>query len=232
MEVYPVIHINKPAIAAEQANIAFAMGADGVYLIDHVTLNVEPTLDTFTMIDKEHSDAYIGVNFLGMYPMDALRILKTAKDIGHIARIPDGLWFDNVRREYIAGETRHYKHETPGLQNSRLLGGIAFKYTETFTEDPRRAAHEVHEHAHKVDVITTSGAETGQAPTPAKIAAMKKAAGIKTLAVASGISIENISEYRGMVDEILVASSVETTPYSGIFDHSKLRAFFETALQE
>jgi phosphoribosylanthranilate isomerase len=56
---------------------------------------------------------------------------------------------------------------------------------------------------------------------------MKKVAG--TLAVASGLSIENIDDYAGLIDEVLVASSVETKPYSGVFDTAKLKQFIDKA---
>lgn len=35
MRVYPVVHINTPEVAVEQATLAIELGADGVYLIDH-----------------------------------------------------------------------------------------------------------------------------------------------------------------------------------------------------
>ena len=51
----------------------------------------------------------------------------------------------------------------------------------------------------------------------------------RDLAVASGISIENIADYQGIVDEVLVSSSVETAPYSGVFDPFRLHAFIRAA---
>lgn len=111
----------------------------------------------------------------------------------------------------------------------RILGGVAFKYTRTFTNNPELAAQEVRTLYGATDVVTTSEEGTGTAPPVAKIQKMKIASADKPLAVASGIKLENIGDYENIVDEVLVASSVETSPYSGIFDRDKLKAFIRKA---
>ncbi len=47
--------------------------------------------------------------------------------------------------------------------------------------------------------------------------------------MASGIGLGNIDDYAGIVDQVLVASSVEPEPYSGIFDATKLAEFIAIA---
>ncbi len=71
----------------------------------------------------------------------------------------------------------HYKAERPELAGVALLGGVAFKYTPSYTADPIAAATAVREMEPFVDVVTTSGSRTGMSPQVAKIAAMKHAIG-------------------------------------------------------
>lgn len=49
------------------------------------------------------------------------------------------------------------------------------------------------------------------------------------LAIASGMAVDDIEAFQGVVDEILVASSVETGLYSGVFDKRKLHALIDSA---
>lgn len=107
------------------------------------------------------------------------------------------------------------------LAQSRILGGIAFKCTSTFTDDAEIARRETTALRGAVDVVTTSGSGTGSPPSVDKIRSMKTAA-LKPLAVASGLSPVNVVEYEGLIEEVLVASSIETSPYSGVFDRTLL----------
>jgi len=58
---------------------------------------------------------------------------------------------------------------------------------------------------------------------------MKNAIGSKKLAVASGISADNIASYSGLFDQLLVSTSIEVVPYSGIFEPDKLKQLIELA---
>lgn len=230
MRVYPVVHINNSIEAVNEASHALELGADGVYLIDH-SCDVDKVVDTFNQLSSVKSDAFIGVNLLGMGPLAACVAIKDLCDDRNLNRIPDGLWVDDALTEVEAGETLAYKKRIGGMNGMRYLGGISFKYTATFTEDPGLAYQLTIDALERVDTVTTSGAGTGTPPTVEKISAMKHAAGDagKMLAVASGVSLENIANYKGIIDEVLVASSVETAPYSGVFDTDKLQTFIKVA---
>jgi len=72
-----------------------------------------------------------------------------------------------------------------------------------------------------MDVVVTSGSATGSAPEPAKLQNMKLALGSSPLAVASGVTCENVSSLIPYVDAILVATGVSKSFHE--FDHSKLK---------
>lgn len=229
MKVYPVVHINSPEVAVEQAELAYDLGADGVFLIDHRPEETpQKTYKVFNALNAADPARYVGVNLLGYTAQQAADELQFALQVQELDRAPDALWNDDVLSEINPRSFLENLKQRKALSNMQYLGGIAFKYTPEYTDDPVMAAIYVKELESSVDVVTTSGAGTGSAPPVAKIAAMKEAAS-KPLAVASGISLENIADYKGIVDQVLVASSVETSPYSGVFDKDKLEAFIAAA---
>ena len=229
MKVFPVVHINTPETATVQAKSALDFGADGVYLIDH-NGSANTVFDTLDYLRSERPDSYAGINLLGYSALGAVQKLQKRMDTG-AHEVPSALWIDDIRNYhgYPAELSKQIKGSNPRLHSVKILGGVAFKYTPTFTENPILAAQEVRTLYDATDVITTSGSGTGTPPSVAKIQAMKIASGEKPLAVASGIPLENIDEYDGIVDEVLVASSIETSPYSGVFERGKLKAFIDKA---
>lgn len=228
IEVYPVVHVQTKQQAVEQTDIALSAGADGVYLIDHGSHVKGGLLTAYNAVVEAQPDAFIGLNFLNLGTgFKSYRYLQEALNKGVIDRLPNGVWVDDAG--YDREKLVELRASDPRLQSVRYLGGTAFKYTRGFTEDPVAATQAAKEMSPFVDVVTTSGAGTGTPPTPEKIHAMKQAIGEQPLAVASGIDSDNIAQFKGGVDQILVASSVETVPYSGIFDEAKLKDFIDTA---
>ena len=64
-----------------------------------------------------------------------------------------------------------------------------------------------------MDVICTSGPATGLAADIEKIQRLYSARGEKTLALASGITPENVSEYLPCADHFLVATGISRSFY-------------------
>lgn len=229
-EIYPVVHVTSRQQALEQSDLAFDLGADGVYLIDHGNAE-EPLVDVFESVKSRHADQFVGVNLLDMHSgADALAYLWQNHTSGRIARLPDGLWVDDAEKD--AAYFDKLRQASPELAAIRYLGGVAFKYTPGYTDVPEKAAAAAARMSTHVDVVTTSGKGTGHAPSPHKIAAMKKAIGEQPLAIASGVDSSNIDQYKGLAQQILVASSVETAPYSGVFDADLLAEFIQKAHQD
>ena len=193
MKFYAVIHVcdpfgYHPTISAGRAVRA---GADGVFVINH---GVRPSalIDVANRIHAEHPDLWMGFNFLGLRPEDAFHAL------------PDyakGLWTDN------AGEG-------PSVQRARLrsewkgeyFGGTAFK-GQRQPSDLREAVLTA---ATFMEVVTTSGPGTGRAPELEKIRIMGETAKQcgRGLAIASGVTPENVSQYMPYATHILVATGV------------------------
>ena len=83
---------------------------------------------------------------------------------------------------------------------------MAFKYQRD-VEDIEQAAEIA---AGYMDVVTTSGKGTGYAAAPEKIKRMKKALGNHPLAIASGITPENVTDYLNHSDCYLVATGISS----------------------
>lgn len=227
IEIFPVVHIQDTEQALDQSSLALESGADGVYLIDHEGRSPDNLIHAFNQVKEAHPERFVGVNVLQSSSAAAtLEFLLDSSRQGDIITLPDGLWVDNAETD--KDQALELRALYPELTSIRYLGGVAFKYTPLFTEDPQLAAQEARRLEPYVDVVTTSGAGTGKAPTPEKIRAMKAAIG-KKLAVASGISAHNFAQFDGSFDQLLVSTSVETEPYSGIFDPQKLQELIDVA---
>ncbi|MFT4186965.1 MAG: hypothetical protein QM621_00110 [Aeromicrobium sp.] len=223
MRIFPVVHARSRRQVLEQTERALELGADGVFLIDHGRLGQDDLLRAFAAARRAMPEAFLGLNLLCGGPATAYDTLRQALRRRELRQAPDALWVDDARGDSLPAlrRLRVDLMDSP-LADTILYGGVAFKYTRAFTEDPEAARGEVEALGPHVDVTTTSGAGTGTPPTPAKLAAMKDALGDRPLAVASGVSLDNLADYGDSIDEVLVASSVETEPYSGVFDPAAL----------
>lgn len=194
-----VIHVENTDQAIRNARIAKEEGADGVFLINH-QIPAQLLLDCFDQVKQSFPSLWIGLNFLDLNPLETLPMLP---------RNAAGIWIDNagiyeeepnpVRLAQSFAKNRNiYKHQC------LYFGGVAFKYQGS-TKDPARAAKLA---IPFVDVITTSGDGTGIAADVEKIQLMKEAIGNHPLAIASGITPENVTEYMPHADCFLVATGV------------------------
>ena len=237
MKVFPVVHLGETSMDSSiyQAHVAHELGADGVYLIDHYngSRDTGALFDTLEGIRESDPDRYVGLNILGLDVPGAFGRVATALFNGRLLQTPTDLWVDDVRSGSRTGFSLEgaldFRKSLKEVEGVTLHGGIAFKYTETATNNPRNASVETSKLKKYVDVITTSGMGTGNPPTVEKLEAMKQAAEGKPIAVASGIDIHNIESFAETVDEVLVASSVETSPGSGVFDRKELAEFIRIA---
>lgn len=221
--VFPVVHVRDAGQALDQASMAVEAGADGVYLIDHDGGSPEELLDIYQQVRTALETAFIGLNVLHCSSgLDVFTLLSQAWESSQISSLPDGIWVDDASPH--AEDLMLLRDIDDDLAAIRYLGGTSFKYTTGYSDNPMVSARAARDMAAVVDVVCTSGPGTGQAPSTAKVKAMKEAIGSQPLAIASGVDQHNIDQYRQWTNEILVASSIETEPYSGIFERQELDA--------
>ncbi|HEX4104323.1 MAG TPA: hypothetical protein VHZ04_02485 [Candidatus Paceibacterota bacterium] len=197
-----VIHAQNPDQALENARIAHQEGADGIFLINHgVPSGV--LLSCYKEVRDYYPEWWIGLNFLDQ-PSNVAAINRTPLDAS-------GLWVDDAKiRE---GETDPVDIASMSL-DMRLMkqtswralyfGGVAFKGRAP-VKDLTYVASLAKEF---VDVVTTSGPETGFPPTVGKIQTIRKAIGTHPLAIASGIREGNVRSFLEFADCFLVATGI------------------------
>jgi len=215
MNVYPVIHFLNIELALEQARIAKDAGADGVFLINHHGDDQVLGL-VATKIKAEHADFKVGINLLSSKPMEAVVM---AHNLGL-----DMVWADNmgVSSDGLSGEGETLSQVAADHPELKLFASVAFKY-QAPELDPPAAARKAHAAGF---IPTTSGDATGRAPDVYKVASMSVACA-GDLAVASGMTPENIGEYAPLLSNVLVATGVSHDEHR--FDYEKLFRFVVAA---
>ena len=201
MKFMPVIHVINAEQAVRNVQIAQWNNADGVFLISHGHASHEQLIEIYGKVRKRFPHFWIGLNFLDLSVMDAIRHVPACAQ----ALWTDNAWIDEAQLPINAAaeavwDFRKRKSEWKGF----YFGGVAFKYQH----EVKNLALVTKAAVPFMDVITTSGAATSQAPARKKIETMKRAAGQHPIAIASGITIENASEFKGLADYALVYSSL------------------------
>jgi hypothetical protein len=197
-----VVHAEDERQALRNVAIAYKNKADGVFLINH---SISPTelVAIYLRAKKLFPNFWLGMNILRSSVLES------------IEWTPDedaGLWFDDIGiRDDTPNDPCDLKATRSWAEGSRncrwqglSFGGVAFKY-QAHIEDVARAAALG---CKLVDVVTTSGNETGFAPDLDKIKRMKLAIGESPLAIASGITLENFHLFSPWADCFLVATNV------------------------
>lgn len=201
--VIPVIHVLNEKQAIRNAAIVWQNHCDGVFLINHSGMPHGKLLEVSKAVTRKFPHMWVGVNFLDLSAEGAFKFFSDGK-----GGVLNGLWIDNAMVDENAKEQIFAEH----IVNTRVVsgwqgiyfGGVAFKHQRS-VKDVAKAARIA---SHYVDVVTTSGDATGKAPDVKKIKTMKEAIGNKPLAIASGITPENIHEYLDIADIFLVATGI------------------------
>ncbi len=203
-----VIHAENRQQVMRNVRIAFDAGVKCVFLIGHGMMHAA-LLQHFFAVRKEFRASKgqgqgleIGVNFLDLSGEDAVRLAVTHNIFA--------VWIDDggVREDdedpcRIARANMAIKGGgVPGLP--LIFGGVAFKH-----QAPVRDLTRVAKLAMPfMEVITTSGDATGSPPDPEKIRVMREAIRDHALAIASGITPENVHLFLPNADIFLVATGV------------------------
>lgn len=217
----PVVHPVTRDRAFTAVDVAVAAGADGVFLIDQ-GLNEREVVALIGEVYRRHPALWVGVNLLSRTPADALAFVLEAN--GRI----DGIWTDNAGIDERSTDQVRAKQFVDARQRlgwkGLYFGGVAFKYQrEVPRADLGRASALA---ADYMDVICTSGVGTGHAADPAKPRAMREGARDTALALASGVTTDNVSEYLPHVDAYLVGTGIERE--LGVLDHDATKRLATT----
>lgn len=220
----PVIHVHSGDHAEHNARVALENGADGVWLINQGS-TVSVVLQAARDIIKLHPTWWVGVNLLGKDDLETLEGFKQLPQLRNIR----GLWSDDAGVSPKTSWSKALGRKDAIISAKGSWGftglyfaGAAFKYR---TPVPREqwGYVAVMAAASGVDVVTTSGEATGSAAPSEKLAIMREALGEDhALALASGVSEENIGEYP-MVNAFIVASSLLRPGMGDNFDPTKMR---------
>lgn len=214
--IIPVIHTINLDQVQYNINLCANVGITDVFLISHRIRDWKRAsfeFETyFNWIRENYPTMKVGINYLQLATLEAT---IEANRIGF-----DYLWAD---RSYI--NTQELDLAAKILESKKELkyfGCIAFKYQkpEDDLEWACRTATKF------MDVVTTSGDATGHPPTIEKISTMKSYIGDTSLAIASGVTSENINDYIPYVDYFLVASSI--TDSSELIIEDELKKLLNT----
>lgn len=185
--------------------IAHRAQAHGVFLVNHDS-PYQRVLIRLLVLQRDHEvpeGFWVGVNPLGLPAEETF--YQIPSEVG-------GIWVDNagVDERTIVQETasRISTSRTYGGWRGVYFGGVAHKYQRPVA-DVKTAAQRA---MNFVDVITTTGEATGVAAEYTKVAMMREASGTHPLSLASGVSTENIRNYKDLgVDCFIVNTSISSS---------------------
>jgi len=220
--VLPVIHVLDNEQAVKNVAIAQSAGCPGVFLINH-DFPYEQFLPIITHVRQQFPDFWLGVNFLAVTGLVAFPVLA---DLAAGGTRVDAYWADDARiNEAKPPESQEEAANILAMKAScgwkgLYFGGTAFKkQREVHAADYTKCAAIARNF---MDVVTTSGIATGHAADTGKIQTFRTACDDTPLALASGITPENFSDYRHLVDAVLVATGINFTDDFYNIDPSKL----------
>jgi len=204
----PVIHVLDLDQVLRNVGTAKINGADGVFLINHGSIETHELVEFYEEAVKCFPGFWIGLNCLDLQGYEVFR---------NVPNSVDGIWIDDGgiseksspcnKSNRCAKKICRYKEES-GF-TGKYFGGVAFKGRER-VRDVKKVAEMAMEF---MDVVTTSGTCTGVAADVEKIASMKEAIGDKPLALASGVTLANVFKYLPFVDYFLVATGISSGFY-------------------
>jgi hypothetical protein len=205
-EIWAVIHVahDDESLAEQSAEHAANAGCHGILLIsmDGHDENL-CQLALRIKANKWIGSTKIGVNHL---TLPLLESLQQNIDAGL-----DATWTDRSIHsdQKISDDHLAAANLLKTRPNHTLFCGVAFKYQRAET-NPSAAANLARELGF---VPTTSGPGTGKAANPERIQKMQDTQGGQKLqlALASGVTPENVANYKNTVTHILVATGISET---------------------
>jgi uncharacterized protein len=205
--VTPVVHVVDDEQITRNLEIIIGEGAQGVFLINH-DFGVDEFLPLIRNVRDRFPNLWIGLNFLAVTGLKAFPILGQLQSEGCPI---DAYWADDARID--ERRSPNDQEEAVSITSARLnsdwnglyFGGTCFKKQRDVP--PEHYGLSASLAADHMDVVTTSGIATGQEADGSKIEVFREAIGNKPMALASGITPENVETYHE-VDCFLVATGI------------------------
>ena len=222
--VLAVIHVLDNSQAERNVQIAIAEGAAGVFLINH-DFPYSQFLPIITHVRGRFPSVFLGVNFLAVTGLEDFGVLGGLQREGVQV---DAYWADDACIDELASHQGQVQalaiaaaREASGW-NGLYLGGTCFKKQREV--QPAHYASAARLATGFMDAVCTSGVATGHAADSGKIATFRQAIGDTPLALASGITPENVAQYAADVDCFMVATGVNLPGDFYNLDPLRLRA--------
>ncbi|WP_137917197.1 BtpA/SgcQ family protein [Hydrogenophaga sp. 2FB] len=215
MKILPVLHYLDTETTIAQVHLARKCGADGIFLIDH-NGDDDNLLTVASLVKLTFTGFPVGINLLSR---SAAYAARSAKDLGLDMVWADSMGVSSAGLTSSGLQLRDMAAQAPELT---FFASVAFKY-QPVESDPAEAARQARSAGF---VATTSGTQTGVPPSLEKIRQMSEAAGGK-LAIASGMTPENIAQYAPFLSHVLVSTGISVD--DSHFDELKLKALIRAA---
>lgn len=193
------------------AEIAYDAGCDGVFLI-HMDGNNSRLVPAMREVKDKFPSMKVGLNLLGVNSSFAVTMsIHNGADMTwtdtQVTHTSGTCFPPNLLPVFSSLLTANPTHQ--------MFCGVAFKHQKQ-EDNPGKAAQD----AINVGLIpTTSGAATGESAEVSKLQAIRAAIGRnKPLAIASGITPDNVHEYLPYVSHILVSTGISKDFYTFDFE--------------
>lgn len=210
--ILPVIHVQDAEQAMRNTGVALDGGAQGVFLINH-DFPHDRLVPVIEAVRAAYPELWLGVNFLAVTGKRAFPVLGELQSRGVQV---NAYWADDARIDESV-DTQAEADEIDAVRAASgwrglYFGGTAFKKQREV--DPAHYARAATIACRHMDAVTTSGVATGHAAELDKIETFRAACGDHAMAIASGVTPENVNLYAPLVDAILVATGIN---YEGDF---------------
>ena len=216
----PVVHPISREAALEAIRVARTCGVKGVFLIDQ-GMSEREVLRLAREVRDQYPSLWIGLNLLSR---TAAKTLTTTYNRGW--RV-DGIWSDwaGIEENRVVGSSHPVAEAFLNARRAArwdglYFGGVAFKYQREVAPSDLGVAAEMS--VPYMDVLCTSGPGTGHPADIEKVRALRAGLGDHAMALASGVTPENVRSYMPYVQAFLVGTGIEQQ--LGVFDPAKIEA--------
>lgn len=209
----PVIHVKDLEQVLKNCELCFECGTDGVWLINH-NVDSSELVRIIKDVRNIYPEKWIGANFVDLYAHEAFDVInETGIKL-------DGLWVDNamINEDSTFQKTAEFLNcvRFKNSWNGLYFGSIAFKYKA----QPKNLKTLAKKAYPFMDVVTTSGTGNGNEMPVKKAQDIFDSVMGTPIAIASGVTHQNIQKYSKYVNCFMVSSCIESDFFN--FDRQKL----------